>query len=276
MTEPEQTQSLQAAFPTEPVRPELSQRIENLTPLTPTVTGYKLKFRHIFAVFAVLWIGHNVPTALKIAKQNLAPVGYHTRLYLYNLSSTNRQKAERVLRLESWHRGGKIRTNTLDMEGRLETIDIYADHTNFSYNKSLNTVTITHMPEIKVSPYERYKTIAINTIPILLFRTRDNRPTEFKYGKQLRVARIGSKNYYYDPETELVIQIKELDKGKSQMEVETSVHIPDSVFWVDFPKDAKRTETTWTNSNGRPSTYQPDYWKLLTEQVKQYTVGQHP
>ena len=42
MIEPEIEASLNAAFPTEPVSDALKQRVENLTPLAPVVTGYKL------------------------------------------------------------------------------------------------------------------------------------------------------------------------------------------------------------------------------------------
>ncbi|WP_309711576.1 hypothetical protein [Armatimonas sp.] len=274
MTESEQAQALKAAFPAEPVSEILKQRIANLTPLQPVVTGYKLKCRHVFAIFAVLWIGHNIPVAIKVTKQSLAPNRTHTRMYRIE-PTPDGTGVQRVLFSESWGKERWLKAHFLPSDRDEETTQLFLENVHYSYKHKKNELVITHVKPFKPSVFEEYKILFIQALPILLLRTHDNRPSEFRDGKELRVARIGTRAYYSDPKSESIIQIKSLKAGETLMEMETNISIPDSIFAADFPKDAKRTEN-WPKGSSSPLAYPRDPWAALTEQVKQYTMGQHP
>lgn len=231
MTESEQTQSLQAAFPTEPVRPELSQRIENLTPLTPTVTGYKLKFRHVFAVFAVLWIGHNVPVALKAWTAS-------EKRQEHRQDWVIQPDGKRVLEMETWAKDGKFKIHIYKTSKKYpERISIFTNEINYNFNGDSKTLEITKHEDLsRISKYDN----TANIIATCLFRTYDTRP-KAKDNNKIFVAREywASNDAIYDPDPETPI-IASTKLGKNYIrEVTRGVAISDALFEPNFPPGTK-------------------------------------
>lgn len=234
MTESDQTAALKSAFPTEPVPERLKTRIENLTPLPPTVTGYRFKFRHALAAFAVLWIGHNVPTAIWSAKASNFKI-MHTKQW----KITNGQK---ILRLEAWSNRNVMRVHYLPIPGvQEERIEItktgiklrYEPHRNMIIKINTNYNPFSYIGGSRTSSY------ILTYIPILLLRTHDTRINGSLNERPVKIITISDSTLYIDPLTERQIGWQYQD---NYAEADYDTYVPDSFFEPQFPQDAKVTE----------------------------------
>ena len=278
MNDTEIQNALKSAFPTEATSEALRARVESLTPLAPVVTGYRFKFRHAFAAFAVLWIGHNVPVALRDVGMDSTS---HQRTWKIVPNPARQAGAKgkdtRILSHEFWRKGNLSKSHYFGISGRNnESITFGRDHVSYTYYpkyypKTHQVFVFNQRPRV-TSPLSKLRNKFITMLPILLLRTHDNRPTEYQNGKKVKVWRIGSHTYYSDPSTEAIVQAR-FDNEISEIEV--NIPIPDSLFAPDFPEDTNFIEQKKVHS----TTTQEDFdssWMLFKYKLQQYTSGQHP
>lgn len=265
MTESQQAQALNAAFPTEPVHPELHQRIENLTPLSPTVTGYKLKFRHVFAAFAVLWVGHNIPAAVQVWEKSLGGSA-HIQYFGYTKSG------KRTLTMDMWCNGFDLRIHYKDKtknNKNINSIIIYKNNMKYTFDKDTKTLTL--QKNIRRSNYQKLDSF-FKVLTTTLLRTHDTRnfteingvpmvQSVFSHGHMTVTDPITGNTYSKD------------DQGRlTELTVFTS-RLPDSLFEPNFP-DVQNTIYLATEEDDSPSSL--PLLSMIRVNAMDALKGEHP
>lgn len=215
MTESEQAKALQAAFPTEPVSDALRTRVENLTPLAPVVTGYKFKFRHAFAAFAVLWIGHNVPATIERWRiTNPRPS--------YNQTWHTATDGKRFLSTELWHKNRKLRIQRYSpVDGKLESIEIEGKY-HYIFDVKRGVITL-YKWEGDRAHYQKTQSL-VQLLSLLFFRTR------FTHRSEYSRSNFTPK---YDPTTDTYSLCDQ--SGQILSSTSYSTPIPDALFVPNYP-----------------------------------------
>ncbi len=227
MTESEQAKALEAAFPTDPVSDALRQRVENLTPLAPIVTGYKFKFRHALAAFTVLWIGHNVPTAIKVWNlRTSAPTSYE-QLWI------EPKDGKRVLHSEVWRKGNNCLYHRHAVTGIQKESLSYASNSNqLIYYPNTKSATIQNL-NLTMSPLVK-KIRILEIVALLMFRAKDNRTNYPMNGQTSSVIETPSGYQILDNKERYLIVRH--NPSKSTMLFKYDMKIEDDIFTPKLPK----------------------------------------
>ncbi|WP_394796164.1 hypothetical protein [Armatimonas sp.] len=266
MTESEQTKALQAAFPTEPISDALKQRVENLTPLAPIVTGYKFKFRHAFATFAVLWIGHNVPTAIKVWNLRTSAPTRYQQLWI------EPKDGKRILHSEAWSKGNNCLYHLHAVTGiQKESISYTSNSNQLIYYPNTKSATIQNLNLTLTMPPLVKKIRILEIVALLMFRAKDNRTNYPMNGQTSSVIKTLSGYEILDNKERYLIVIH--SASKSTMLFKYDMEIEDDIF---IPKLPKGTTIKRLPDRSKGISDDEDIFKLFLPLAKKYLTQPHP
>lgn len=232
MTEEALEQTLQAAFPTETASASLHARIEALPPLRHQSLSYTTLGRHILAVIALLWIGHNVPSAIRLwtSKPNTEHI----------LQWEVKKDGKRHLIGETWHKGNSLRSEDTIMGRR---ITIYTDKDRYEYCPSDNTIHHRKRTDFELNNRDRYISLILSTLYRLILG-KINYTKQIFHGESMLVFKNKIGSFYFDSRTEMPRYAESSigDEETTLIEFDYNSHIADELFEPAFPKNAHLIE----------------------------------
>lgn len=245
-------QAIPLVFPAEKASAALHARVQALpSPPNAALRVPSLRFRWVVAIVVLLWVGHNIPAAVR-AWNN---IGYpsqanHTTRWVHGPTKD-------YLQGEAWSVRGKSRDVTYgnwkwDTKTQTRswakyehpTVVVVTERKSYSFTPGEKAVPVQVMTLPKATPPSLPRRLFV-TASILFFRFQD-RPVLFPHGK--KIVRTFSENSpegfvqttTYDPATNRYTWDRKNAKGQGMQTVtEPMKDIPESYFVPDFPQGAR-------------------------------------
>jgi hypothetical protein len=252
MNDPLIEQAIPLVFPAEKASPELHTRVQALQPPPKAALRFPpLRFRGVVAIVVLLWIGHNIPAAVR-AWNNIgySPRGYHTTRWVHGPTKD-------YLQGENWSARGKSRDVTYgnwkwDTRTKTRswakyehpTVVVVTERESYRFTPGDSAVPVQVMTLPKATPPSLQRRLFV-TSSILFFRVRD-RPVLLPHGK--KIVRTSPENSLegfvttttYEPETGRYLIDRKNPRGEGMLQVnEPMAAVPESYFVPDFPKGAR-------------------------------------
>jgi hypothetical protein len=172
-------------FPAEKASPELHTRVQALQPSTKTAPRLlSLRFRWVVAVVAMLWIGHNIPAALRVWNyKDYTYASQHTTHWTHGPTKD-------YLKSELWSARGKSRTVTYgDWNWDAKTqknywtnydkprLSIVSEGKSYDFREGDRNVTVRILPKSQVTP-PSVQLRLLGALATLVLHTVDRKTTQ--------------------------------------------------------------------------------------------------
>ena len=252
MNDPLIEQAIPLVFPAEKASAALHTRVQALQPPPKAALRFlPLRFRWVVATIMLLWVGHNIPAAVR-AWNNIGypPKALHTTRWAHGPTKD-------YLQGEAWSARGKSRDVTYgnwkwDTKTQSRswakyehpTLVIITERKSYSFTPGDSAVPVQVMTLPKATPRSLQQRL-FTTFSILFFRVLD-RPVLLPHGKKIvRTFPENSREGFvttttYEPETGRYLIDRKNPQGAGTLQVyEPVAAVPESYFVPDFPQGAR-------------------------------------
>lgn len=242
-------QTIPLVFPAEKASPELHTRVQALQPSTKTAPRLvSLRFRWVVAVVAMLWIGHNIPAALRVWNhKGYTYASQHTTHWAHDATKD-------YLQSEFWSARGKSREVTYgdwNWDAKAQRrywkkydkprLSIVSEGKSYYFREGDPNVTVRVLPKSQVTP-PSVPLRLLGTLTTLVLHTVDRREEKTTHTVRENTPGGFTQTTTYDPATKRYTWDRKNAKGEGTRTVmEPMKDIPDSYFALTFPKGARFT-----------------------------------